>query len=497
MNNPQNAERHGFHNRSVSPARLVTLLLLLIGSVCSASEAVQELREPLFEDATAALTAANRARASLLAPTAYSKGAEAYRRAEKILSDSGSIEALERALEAAEAAFAAAGTQAATAADLFAETVQARDDAVSAEAPTAAAELFRKADVALFDAAVALEKRRQSSAERDAQEARDGFRQAELDAIKANYLNETRKLLETAEDLRAKRYAPESLAAAETALADAERLLTEDRYDTDQARSLAQTAKHEVQHAIYVSEIADLLRRRKTTLEAVLAPWEDSIRRVADQLDLAVYFDNGGEQPLASIQAAIADMQSRQKFLDNQANEREEQLQTLRDQLAEVNRELGDQSAAAARLNTVLAEQQAARQRFAEVENRFKVDEATVLRKGSTVIVRLIGLTFDSGAAALKPEHHRLLDQLQGALEIFPGANVVIEGHTDSFGSDAGNLTLSQERADAVKAYLVESGNVRADRLTALGYGESQPLANNESAEGRRRNRRIDAVIYP
>ena len=97
----------------------------------------------------------------------------------------------------------------------------------------------------------------------------------------------------------------------------------------------------------------------------------------------------------------------------------------------------------------------------------------------------------------LKPEHHRLLDQLLDALSVFPAANVVIEGHTDSFGSDAGNLTLSQQRADAVQTYLTDKGGISADRLTALGYGESQPLANNESAEGRRRNRRIDVVIYP
>ena len=173
---------------------LIGLLLLSSASFGLASEAIEELREPLFEEATAALKAANGARAALLAPTAYTEGADAYRRAERILSDSGSLESLQRALETAQGAFTAAQAQATQAAELFAETVQARNDAVSAEAPTAAAELFRKADVALFDAAVALEKNRRNSAERDAQEARDGFRQAELDAIKANYLNETMDL---------------------------------------------------------------------------------------------------------------------------------------------------------------------------------------------------------------------------------------------------------------------------------------------------------------
>ena len=75
-------------------------------------------------------------------------------------------------------------------------------------------------------------------------------------------------------------------------------------------------------------------------------------------------------------------------------------------------------------------------------------------------------------------------------LAAFPDAQVEVQGHTDDIGSDASNLALSQDRADSVLAYLVSSG-VDAERLTAVGYGETVPVADNETPEGRQINRRV------
>lgn len=120
-----------------------------------------------------------------------------------------------------------------------------------------------------------------------------------------------------------------------------------------------------------------------------------------------------------------------------------------------------------------------------------------VLRQGDNVILRMIGLNFDTGRSAIQPRHEDLLGRVREAISLFPEANIVIEGHTDSFGSDATNLTLSQARADAVMQYLLANAPLSPTNLRALGYGESRPVANNETPEGRRRNRRIDIVIYP
>jgi outer membrane protein OmpA-like peptidoglycan-associated protein len=83
------------------------------------------------------------------------------------------------------------------------------------------------------------------------------------------------------------------------------------------------------------------------------------------------------------------------------------------------------------------------------------------------------------------------------AVDVFPQSQVVIEGHTDAYGSDDANLALSRRRAEAVAAYLTGTLGVPQLRISAVGYGETQPIANNDTAQGRERNRRIDVIIEP
>jgi len=79
-------------------------------------------------------------------------------------------------------------------------------------------------------------------------------------------------------------------------------------------------------------------------------------------------------------------------------------------------------------------------------------------------------------------------------LKEYPDRAVLVEGHTDSTGSDATNMKLSNERADSVRSFLVENG-IDAKRILARGYGKAYPVASNATAEGRQKNRRVDVVI--
>ena len=79
-------------------------------------------------------------------------------------------------------------------------------------------------------------------------------------------------------------------------------------------------------------------------------------------------------------------------------------------------------------------------------------------------------------------------------LKEYPTSKFHIEGHTDSDGKDAMNLKISQDRAAAVKNYLVENG-VAADRLTSEGYGETKPIASNKTAKGKAQNRRVEVKL--
>ncbi|WP_421874097.1 OmpA family protein [Marinoscillum sp.] len=112
-----------------------------------------------------------------------------------------------------------------------------------------------------------------------------------------------------------------------------------------------------------------------------------------------------------------------------------------------------------------------------------------------------IKITFDSGllfaldSYDLKSETRSNLSELSETLNKYENTNILIEGHTDATGPDAYNQTLSEQRANTVATYLT-SQQVKASRLTTMGYGESQPVADNSTAEGRAQNRRVEVAIY-
>ena len=105
----------------------------------------------------------------------------------------------------------------------------------------------------------------------------------------------------------------------------------------------------------------------------------------------------------------------------------------------------------------------------------------------------LEGVNFDNDMATLRPEAIGILDRAAIALKEWGSVKVEIGGHTDSVGTDEYNQALSERRAYAVRDYLISKG-VAADRLTAKGYGESKPVADNGTAEGRFQNRRVEMV---
>lgn len=106
-----------------------------------------------------------------------------------------------------------------------------------------------------------------------------------------------------------------------------------------------------------------------------------------------------------------------------------------------------------------------------------------------------LSVKFDSGKAVVKPEYESPIATVAEFMKRFPNTTVVIEGHTDNVGSVAGNKALSQKRADAVRAYLVEKLGVDAGRISAQGFGPAQPVADNATPAGRATNRRVVAAI--
>src|SRR5271167_3858971 len=103
------------------------------------------------------------------------------------------------------------------------------------------------------------------------------------------------------------------------------------------------------------------------------------------------------------------------------------------------------------------------------------------------------GIEFDTGKATLRPESEKVLAEVAALLKSQPDWKMKIEGHTDSTGTKQGNQALSQQRAAAVVAWLVADG-IPASRLTAVGMGDTKPIADNATDAGRSRNRRVELV---
>lgn len=104
------------------------------------------------------------------------------------------------------------------------------------------------------------------------------------------------------------------------------------------------------------------------------------------------------------------------------------------------------------------------------------------------------GILFDIGSYKIKGESYKTLKEIGKLLEDDPELRLSIEGHTDSDGSDERNLTLSQNRANSVRDYLIVTYDIEPDRLEAKGWGESKPIETNDTPEGRQNNRRVELV---
>ena len=185
--------------------------------------------------------------------------------------------------------------------------------------------------------------------------------------------------------------------------------------------------------------------------------------------------------------AAIAEAERRR-------TEAEAQAETLRQQIAQERSRALETEAELARARDELSRRDAA---SADRITRMQEELAKLAQTRTTergFIVTLPGLFFDSGKSVLKPGARNTLTKIAEQLRINDHLTIAIEGHTDSVGSDALNQSLSEKRAEAVRAYLANRG-IPANRMTVTGMGEKSPVATNDTPAGRQQNRRVELVI--
>jgi outer membrane protein OmpA-like peptidoglycan-associated protein len=440
-------------------SRILTLALgLLITQIGSAQ---QDLRDTLFAEADSARAAAEAANAQLLSPGLFEDGLEAYADAEADLDRGRNLDRIRDQLDDAVAAFGGA-TEASEIADItLASLIKTRDDASEAQADRFAAAMWVEAEELFDSAARRLESGNIRGARTRADEAETLFRDAELTAIKAQYLSQTRALLAQAEQARVPRFAPITFERASLLLTQAEEELNNNRYDTDLPRSLAQQANYEARHAIYLAERIQRLRDDDWTEEQIILAYEEPLTQIAAAADRVAQLDSGTESVTMELVAFIEDNRQREQQLDNDLVESHMRIVALEEEIRTLDQQLGGVS------------------------------------QERVALVQRLEAEVESGQADVDPEYQPLLTKIVNAVEIFPRSQLIIEGHTDSYGSDGTNMALSRTRAEAVGEYLGTEFNIPSFRISAVGYGETRPIANNETPQGRARNRRIDILIEP
>lgn len=466
-------------------------LIFMILSGIMMSLAAQDLRTDLFKEADKALKETKANRGDLLSPANFEKAMEYYRNAERDFEKGNNIEDIRKKLRAAVAYFDKANKTVKLAEVTFVNVLSARDDALKAKAPEFSSGTWKEAEEKFNEAARELEKGDVNDAKDAGSKAETLYRKAELEAIKTHYLEETRRLLKKADEMDVEDQAPQTLKTARELVEKAEKELKENRYDKDVPRSLAQQAKYEAKHAIYLSDTIKKLKDNDMKFEDLLLLSEEPLRKIAAQIDLVAKFDEGYGKVTNQIIDYIGSMQ------DSTA-EMSQQLNRLNQELTAIKQQISGMSEEKTKLQQTLAARQRINEKFDQIEKTFAKNEARVLlTTDNKVIIRLEGLNFAVGKSVIEPKFFGLLTKVQNAINTFPGAKISIEGHTDSQGSDQLNQKLSQERADAVKSYLLANMSIDPSLMEAIGYGESKPIANNETAEGRAKNRRIDIVIDP
>ncbi len=475
--------------------RLLLLAIFVLGA--GSAVAQDELRKTFFKDVDAARAAADAVNAYLLAPRSYSAAVKDYDAADVGLNRGRNIEYVRSKAGRAENNFQTATTAAQLAKTVLSQVMKSRQDAANAKSPQMAPEIWDKAQREFGSAIRYLERGDLKNAKRKDIEAPSLYRDAELIAIKAQYLTETRRLLADAERARVGRYAPLTLGRAKQLLAEAEKELNENRYDTDRPRNLARQANYEAKHAIYLSEVIRDVRDKDLTVEQLVLYWEDSMNQIAGAADIVPAMAAGPEELTSELVAYVEDQSNEVQSLQQESDSGILRLADMEEEIRALDQRLGGATAERAALVQRLEAQARVKQQFEQVEKMFSRSEARVFREGNNVILRMVGLSFDSGRSELRQGSFNLLTKVEKAIDVFPRSELVVEGHTDSYGGDESNQRLSQQRAESVQNYMINAMRIPSYRIIATGFGETNPVANNETESGRARNRRIDIVIKP
>ena len=267
-------------------------------------------------------------------------------------------------------------------------------------------------------------------------------------------LFEANNALRIAQQAGADKYAPEIMKEAVQDLQNATDLDRNKKGDRKMEITFARQAVQRAEDARLVT-LRKQAAERQYNAELAKRNAQNQSQQAQLEAEQARAAQAEADADRARAEAAAAEAQARAATANKSANDANQVRERLR-----------------AQLNSVLATSESAR----------------------GLIVNMSDVLFDTGKYTLKPDTKISLAKVAGILQAYPGLKLQVEGYTDSVGSDEYNQKLSENRADAVRDFLMTQG-VQTENITATGYGKAKPVADNATAQGRAQNRRVQLVV--
>ncbi len=362
--------------------------------------------------------------------------------------------------------------------EILSEVMAARDRAYAAGVATLQKEKIVALDADLKKTATLVEDGKVEKAKQTRPGLMAAYQQLELASLKQGTVNLAKSAIANAKDQDADKYAPVTLKRAEEQMALATTILDADRSQTEKAEIHAKKAKWYADQSAGITETVKDFDRRDFTMEDVVLWHQQQLTVVNEPLGVVLPFNQSTDKAVNTLRTAVSDLVKDRAQLKASGEKVGQQLaMTEKERQAAIKKEREDQ------------------QKFDMVQAMFTADEANVYRQRQDVLISAHGFQFPSGQSEIQTINFPLMNKITRAIRNFPNARIEVLGHTDSLGDDVRNQVLSNARAQKVAKFLVELGGVSPDKVMARGYGESRPVATNETREGRAENRRVEIKI--
>ncbi|MFC1724115.1 OmpA family protein [candidate division KSB1 bacterium] len=480
-------------------------------------------------------------KASLYSPQNFEQGEKLFKEAQLEIQNNNNSEEVKNKLKDAFRYLSLSISNSEKTKDHLLTLISSRDASLKVNSHKLYPDRFNLAETKFREAFTEAEKGDLKKASSRGIEAEDIFNEIELLAIKQDIVGTAEQLYEDAKQAMADYYALKSFNNIMPSIRQANRILDKDRYDKSEAKKHAVQAEYEARHAIHLANYIKTLNDNENTFEDVILEFENNIYDLAKKLKTGVRFDNGLKAPIEILaekfyeaSAGKEDIGSelnrfinelvnvlqlpqdpnqsiRQRIIDEIQSNRNskrilaEENTSFRQQVYNLNedikklreQQLTETQGRLDSLQAVIDTWQLKKEKYEIVENLFNKNEGETYKVGNNIIYRLYGIVFPSSKSDILRSHHTILNKVVSAINEFPNCSVIIEGHTDSKGRMSNNNVLSQKRAESVRKFILSNSDIKKNKIKAVGYGQSRPIADNSTEEGRTKNRRIEVILIP